>query len=231
MNVSTVLIQYEANPSDEVLKHLLSAKAALQVAFSIEIIHTYTELLLKFRQPIDDYKCLKLEVENILNDKFPKLKRANVVHYIPVCYESTFGKDLKGVSDTLGISIEELITLHTSNIYTIYFIGFLPGFLYLEGLKTALQIPRKSTPELTVPKGSVAIGGTQTGIYPQTSPGGWHILGHTPLLFFNNQEEWTTPFLPGDKLRFYTINTKEHQQISNAIAKGTYKHRKETIDE
>jgi len=229
INVSTLLIQYEANPSDEFLRYLLSIKESLQSLFSIEVIHTYTELLLKFRRPIDQYNRLKFEIENVLKEMPQEKIIKNMIHHIPVCYEAPFSKDLLEVSNILGLSKEETIALHTSSTYTIYFIGFLPGFLYLDGLATALHIPRKSTPELVVPKGSVAIGGAQTGIYPQTSPGGWHILGHTPISFFNTLKEWETPFNPGDKLQFYTITTEEHQYISRTITEGTYKHRKESI--
>ena len=230
MDVSTVLIQYDTNPSDTFLKQLLAVKEALKKTFSIEIIHSYTELLLKFEQPIANYKQLKDHIENILSAKLLKPNTKNCKHYIPVCYDAHFGKDLKGIAGSLKLTIEEVIELHILSTYTIYFTGFLPGFLYLQGLKSALHIPRKSTPELVIPKGSVAIGGSQTGIYPQTSPGGWHVLGHSPVLFFSSESQWSTPFSAGDKLMFYAINSTEHANITAAIADGTYKHLKEEID-
>lgn len=128
---------------------------------------------------------------------------------VPVCYTTSKGKDLKNLAERKNMRIEELISLHSSPSYRIHFFGFLPGFMYLNGLPEALHTPRKSIPELTVPAGSVAIGANQTGIYPSQSPGGWHLIGTSPLVFFDpksNPPVWASP---GQLIIFRPITEKE----------------------
>ena len=133
---------------------------------------------------------------------------------IPVCYDMKFGEDLETLAKAKNISIEQLITLHTQTEYFVYFMGFLPGFPYLSGLDTQLYTPRKSVPSRQLMKGSVAIGGEQTGIYPQNSPGGWHVIGHCPIPLFDARLSESSLFLSGDKVRFETITKEEHRELS-----------------
>lgn len=126
-------------------------------------------------------------------------------HTIPVDYGWKYGLDLGYVAEELNLTIMELIEIHTSAEYTVHFTGFLPGFVYLSGLDERLHIPRRSTPRVTVPKGSVAIAAGQTGIYPCESPGGWHIIGHTSIQLFDVSKDPPSPFRPGDRLSFVAI--------------------------
>src|SRR5690606_34339106 len=114
----------------------------------------------------------------------PKNSNSKIFHF-PVCYEPEFGVDLEYISNEKNMTIEDIITCHHNPIYIVYFIGFLPGFLYLGGLDGSLQIPRKNTPRKRVEKGAVGIGENQTGIYPKSSPGGWQIIGNSPVEIFN----------------------------------------------
>jgi len=123
---------------------------------------------------------------------------------IPVCYD--FGLDLETVLNEKKLNREDFISLHSAPYYTVYGIGFLPGFLYLGGLSDQLAIPRKEIPRISVFKGAVAIGGNQTGIYPQDSPGGWHIIGKTPISLFDSHKEDPTFIKPGDKIKFYSVS-------------------------
>ena len=141
---------------------------------------------------------------------------------IPVCYDSCFGEDLVQFSQTKEMSISEIIQLHSNKIYTVYFMGFLPGFLYLGGLDSKLELARKKTPSLDVKKGAVAIGGNQTGIYPQDSPGGWHVIGNSPLEFFNPNESPPCIISAGDKVRFVPITRSEHSEILKLIEVDEY---------
>ena len=113
----------------------------------------------------------------------------------------------------------------------IYFIGFLPGFLYLGGLDERLFTPRKSTPRLRIEKGAVAIGGKQTGIYPQESPGGWNIIGNSPIQFFDNSKNTPCFAKAGDKLQFYSITLKEHHDIKVLVDAGVFQLESEEIDD
>lgn len=132
---------------------------------------------------------------------------------IPVCYDGEFGLDMERVMSHTGLSRGEIITLHSSTLYTVYMIGFLPGFPYLGELNEKLATPRLHTPRLKVPKGTVGIGGSQTGIYPLESPGGWNIIGKTPIDIYDpNREE---PFFirAGDQLQFYPISKEEFWEM------------------
>lgn len=124
---------------------------------------------------------------------------------IPVCYGGDFGPDLEAVADHCGLSPAVVIARHSSPEYRVFMLGFTPGFAYLGGLDPALLTPRRETPRLKVPAGSVGIAGTQTGIYPLDTPGGWQIIGRTPLKLFDPSLEEPCLLGPGDRLRFFSI--------------------------
>ncbi|OOR87724.1 hypothetical protein B0181_09715 [Moraxella caviae] len=121
---------------------------------------------------------------------------------IPVRYGGEFGEDLASAAEMLGMSVNELVEAHTAPTYTVYFIGFQAGFPYLGGLPKELHLPRHAKPRLSVPAGSVGIGGAQTGIYPFSSPGGWQLLGQTDLALFDKLKNPPTTLQAGDTLRF-----------------------------
>jgi KipI family sensor histidine kinase inhibitor len=137
---------------------------------------------------------------------------------IPVCYED-FGLDLESISKHSGLSIPDIINIHSEKVYTLYFIGFLPGFLYLGNVDDRLRIPRQQTPRPKVEQGSVGIAERQTGIYPSPSPGGWQIVGRTPVKIFDADQDRPSPFAPGDQIRFKPINKIEFDKLSNAHSK------------
>ena len=124
---------------------------------------------------------------------------------IPVCYDREFGIDLEEISQQIGKTVEQIISLHTSATYTVYGIGFLPGFLYLGGIPKDLETRRKATPRLDVRKGSVGLARKQTGIYPQDCPGGWNIIGNCPIPIFDAKKENPCLMRVGDTVKFYSI--------------------------
>lgn len=121
---------------------------------------------------------------------------------IPVYYGGDAGPDLASVAAHTGLSCSEVIACHSAARYTVFFLGFQPGFAYMGGLPAQLATPRRAEPRLAVPAGSVGIGGEQTGIYPATSPGGWHLIGRTDLTLFDPQRVQPSLLLPGDSVRF-----------------------------
>ena len=133
---------------------------------------------------------------------------------IPVVYGGEDGPDLDAAAAELGLSPQTLIERHSAGRYTVAMIGFAPGFPYLSGLDPALALPRLATPRTRVAAGSVAIGGAQTGIYPRDSPGGWRILGRTPLTLFDPQRDPPTALLPGDRVRFVAIDAAQFAHIA-----------------
>lgn len=135
------------------------------------------------------------------------------IHEVPVCYEESFAPDLKNVMSHSGLTREQVIELHSKNSYLVYMLGFLPGFVYLGGLDEQLATPRLAEPRMKIPAGSVAIGGEQTGIYPVDSPGGWQIIGKTPLKLYDPQREPPVLFKAGDKIKFVPIDVDEYTEI------------------
>lgn len=132
---------------------------------------------------------------------------------IPVCYEETFGIDLKEMSHTLAISIDDIIRLHITKTYRVYMIGFLPGFAYMGSVDETIAYPRKHQPRKHIPAGSVGIAGKQTGIYPLGSPGGWNIIGRTPIKMFDASKENPTFLDPGNEVKFVPISRSEFDKL------------------
>jgi inhibitor of KinA len=127
---------------------------------------------------------------------------------IPVCYEKAYAPDLDWVAEARGLSREEVIGLHSSNDYRVYMVGFLPGFPYLGKIDTRLEVARKPQPA-TVKAGGVGIAGLQTGIYPLNSPGGWRIIGQTPIALFNPKADPPVHLQTGDSVKFFPISESE----------------------
>lgn len=133
---------------------------------------------------------------------------------VPVVYGGEFGPDLDSAAAALGLDAAQLADRHAGGDYTVAMIGFAPGFPYLFGLDPALALPRLATPRVRVPAGSVAIAGGQTGIYPRESPGGWHLLGRTPMSLFDPAREPPTALLPGDRVRFVAIDAARFDELA-----------------
>lgn len=132
---------------------------------------------------------------------------------IPVCYDPTFGFDLQELSLFHQLIKEEIIEIHSSAVYTVYMIGFVPGFPYLGGLSKRLTSPRKQNPRPAIPAGSVGIAGQQTGIYPLETPGGWQIIGRTPIKLFDVNRQQPSLLKAGDKIKFEQISLIEFEQL------------------
>ena len=195
----------------KVRKMALAIRAA-SVEGIVEQVPTYRSLLLLYNPLIITVEPLKEKVRSIEEGlgqfSFPEPRRMR----IPVVYGSSWGPDLNRVAASLRISAEEVVELHCSRSYSIYMIGFMPGFPYMGELPEELATPRLKTPRLCVPAGSVAIAQKQTGIYPVESPGGWQILGRTPVKLFDPVKEPPALLQMGDRVRFYPISEKEFEQ-------------------
>ncbi|HET6872400.1 MAG TPA: 5-oxoprolinase subunit PxpB, partial [Sporolactobacillaceae bacterium] len=134
---------------------------------------------------------------------------------IPVCYGGEWGPDLDHVAAVNGLSPEEVIRIHSEGVYLVHMIGFAPGFPYLGGLSKEISTPRRETPRLVIPKGSVGIAGDQTGVYPLETPGGWQLIGRTPINLFNPNSETPSLLKAGDFVRFVPISPSEWGDQSN----------------
>jgi KipI family sensor histidine kinase inhibitor len=137
---------------------------------------------------------------------------------IPVCYGGDYGADLTAVAAHARLDPEAVVARHTAASYKVAMLGFAPGFPYLLGLDSALQVPRRASPRTRVPAGSVAIGGAQTGIYPRELPGGWQLIGRTPLTLFDPARDPPCLLAPGDRVRFHAIDAGAFTRLAEQHA-------------
>lgn len=183
----------------------------------IEVIPTYRSLSVYFDPEVVTRQKVACYIQNLLQcpSKEEALKRIEKkVMKVPVCYGGVMGPDLESVARYTGLTVDEVIRLHTQKTYLVYMLGFTPGFPYLGGLADELHVPRQLKPRAKVPAGSVGIGGHQTGIYPVESPGEWWLIGRTPLKLFKLNESEPFSFSPGEHLEFYPITVEEYFAIS-----------------
>ncbi len=182
---------------------------------SISIVFDVSKLLSRgaAKPPFD---FMRSEVEAILETTSPAAAVPGRLLEIPVCYDPVLAPDLETLALKKGISPAEVVQRHTSTEYRVYMLGFLPGFPYMGTVDARIEAPRLANPRQSVPAGSVGIAGRQTGIYPLESPGGWNLIGRTPLRIFDPQKTDPALFRPGDRVRFVAISLSEFHKNSSA---------------
>lgn len=221
----SILLQWEFGIDTEKVFWLLDLKEVLSKLLlkqKVEIVNTYDSLLVKCVFDIDNVYNVKSSLLSFdFESLFPKNIERNI-YKIPVCYDDHFALDLELISEEKQLQKQQIISLHSDPVYTICFMGFLPGFAYLSGMKNELSFPRKRSPRESVLKGAVGIAGNQTGMYPNASPGGWQIIGNCPLNFFDAKREDPSLFKAGDQLKFYPISREEHEEIKLLSDSGVY---------
>ncbi|MBM6616815.1 5-oxoprolinase subunit PxpB [Bacillus suaedaesalsae] len=209
---TSLLITYSHNQPDKLLNHIHdTARILYEIKHPamIDVIPAFETIAIEYDVSLCTFKHMKKVVIPYLEEKRNSISIAPAHHRIPICYDEKVALDLIEMSHTHNLTPEEVIAIHQETTYKVALMGFLPGFPYLTGLDKRLQTPRKSTPRTYVSKGAVGIGGNYTGIYSLASPGGWNIIGQTPIQLFNLSN--TKPFLfqPGDTLSFYAITLEE----------------------
>ncbi len=191
-----------------------------------DFIPSYNELMVCYDPAKIGYRRLLESLRACAADlQAMHLPPSEVVN-VPVLYGGEAGPDLHHVADHNGLAARDVITIHTSTDCLVYMLGFTPGFCYLGGMDKRIATPRQETPRLKIPAGSVGIAGEQTGIYPLESPGGWQLIGRTPLRLFNPESKPEFLFSAGDYIRFYSVDKDEFERIAAAVAAGTYQVRR-----
>lgn len=198
----------EPETEKEVLQQVHSFSRVIEqssVKGIVDVVPTYQSLGVMF----DREKVTPEELQEALDQiKVSDTDiRTPVIHEVPTCYE--LGMDWEEVEAHTGLPRQTIIEKHSAKEYTVAMLGFIPGFLFLDGMDHELSCPRKSTPRTTIPSGSVGIGGRQTGIYSLESPGGWNIIGRTPQTFFDITKSPPSEILPGDKIIFKRVSESE----------------------
>ena len=213
-------IEFSTSISEEINLLVMQLHASLETnPFDgfIESVPAYSSLTVYFKDdvPITKVEATLLERYTQCIGSSPSTNKSNSIqstkHIIPVCYDPSYGLDIVAVAEEKNLSIDEIIELHTTQIFRVFMIGFVPGFAYMGTIPVSLETKRKNNPRLAVPEGSVAIAGLQTGIYPATIPGGWNILGRTPVKMFDKKKEPCSFLQAGDIVQFKSITKKEFE--------------------
>ncbi|EKB48850.1 5-oxoprolinase subunit PxpB [Cecembia lonarensis] len=220
------LVEFSWPPiiSEDILEKLNQVTVYLQNAYGEgikEIRKGYHTLSLRLHVSISEQDCRDLVEEFKMLDA-RSLDHSAKTWHIPVAYGKAFGKDLSLLAKIHDLAEEEIIKRHSAGIYVLHFYGFLPGFMYLGGLDPVLFTPRKSKPDRQMSKGSVAIGGHQTGIYPMESPGGWYAIGKCPITLFDIKREPAVQLQVGDRIRFEPIDADSFEAIYQLAVQGKY---------
>lgn len=215
---SAVLAVFEQRIAPEIGQEVAAMNARLMAADLpgiVETVPAFASLLICFDPLVTDHAAVAAAAEKLAADT-PLQAQAETGRLveIPVCYGAEYGPDLAFVAQHAGLTPQEVVALHSGREYRIYMLGFLPGFPYLGGLDERLFTPRLSTPRTAIPAGSVGIGGEQTGIYPIASPGGWQLIGRTPLKLYNPADSGSLPYAAGDRIRFVPVTGHEYQLLA-----------------
>ncbi len=220
---AAILIEWPSLIDESIIKEIIvTAKKIEKNEAILDSVIAYNSLLLKYENPISDFDAKIKQLKKYESLKKNTEKKAQKLWEIPVCYDESFGIDILEIANQKKYTIDEVINLHTQTNYLIYFIGFQPGFLYLGGLNEQIHMPRRSNPRVRIDKGSVGIGGGQTGIYPQDSAGGWNIIGKSPVDFFIISKEQPCFAEPGDRVQFFSIDLATFNQLEKEVATKDY---------
>jgi len=220
-SVDSLIIYFGQSISESVAKEVRDSFHALKNANLLhvnEIVPSYTSILISYDFLQIDYKEICKEIDDVLNraEEFSSEVQTRMIS-IPVYYGKEVGLDLEELAKMKKLSVEEIISLHVNKEYFVYAIGFSPGFPYMGEVDEVLATPRLANPRAKVPKGSVGIADNQTAIYPQLSPGGWQILGRTPIEMFDTSYDGFSYLKVGDKVKFRPIEKDEFLELGGEL--------------
>lgn len=194
----------------------------------IDLIPSYRSILLNYDPLTLDYAALKDKLTTLLQSVSAGQPATPRCVQIPVLYGGDGGPDLDHVANHNSLSTDDVIAIHSKPQYLVYMLGFSPGFPYLGGMDERIETPRLDTPRTIIPAGSVGIAEKQTGVYPTASPGGWQLIGLTPLHFFDPNADPPSLLEPGDLIRFIPIDQREFDAIADEVRQGVYETRTES---
>jgi len=185
----------------------------------LDVVPSYTSIMLRYNLLKDDLASLMADVAPLLNNLSTSTSSqlaTNIIE-IPVWYDTKVGPDLPRIAELAGITEQQVIELHSNQSYQVFAIGFAPGFAYLGEVPEQLAAPRLATPRIKVPAGSLGIADTQTALYPLASPGGWNLIGRTPLTLFDPKREPVSLLNAGQQVKFRAIDFAEYQALGGQL--------------
>ena len=224
---SSVCVEFGNEISPDINRKIRAFKIAVEksgIPGIVETVPTYRSLLVHYKPEVIGYKAITEKFKSLMgtldNIEIPP----PTVIEIPVLYGGEMGPDIENVASHNGKTVEEVIKIHTSQEYLIYMIGFIAGFPYLGGMSKEIATPRLKEPRVKIDGGSVGIAGEQTGIYPLDSPGGWQLIGRTPLELYDAEREKPVLLEAGQYIKFRSISQKEFDETAKAVEDGSYKY-------
>ena len=204
------------------VRHLFLAVEKQSIIGITDLVPTYRSVLVYYDPMRINYSELEAKIRALEDRLEDSIVEAPRVREVPTVYGGDYGPDLVYVASHNGLSIEEVISIHSGTDYPIYMMGFTPGFTYLGGMSKGIATPRLQTPRVVVPAGSVGIADEQTGIYPTESPGGWQLIGRTPIRLFDPDRDPPVAVETGDYMRFVQVVESEYLDIQSQIQAGSY---------
>lgn len=207
----------------KLIRELVQGIEQLRISGIIELVPTYNELMVIYNPSKINYINLLDKLKSIESNLNPKDLLATKLITIPVCYDNKFAPDLEIVAKRNNLDVNEVIKIHSATKYLVYMLGFTPGFCYLGGMDKRIATPRKEVPRQLIEAGSVGIAGEQTGIYPIDSPGGWQLIGKTPIKLFDPNRNPEFIIEAGNYIKFNPVSVKEYLMIKKQVESKTYK--------
>lgn len=222
---SSLLIEFGNEISPEINRRIAAVVELMReqhIEGVVDVIPAFCSLLVNYDPRVAGYEKMKKRLESLVRVDIKVGQAKRKIFEIPVLYGGEYGPDLASIAGHAGISEDEVIAIHSSKDYLIYMLGFLPGFCYLGGLDERIHTPRLSNPRLRIRAGSVGIGGSQTGIYPLDSPGGWQLMGMTPVKTYDPEREIPILVEAGNYIRFVPVDEGQYKRIQSQVEEGSY---------
>ena len=222
---SSILIDFGKELSLEInrkISYTIPLMKEQHIEGVVDMIPAFCSLLINYDPRVISYDEIRERMQALVKVEVKAGETRKRIFEIPVCYGGEYGPDIANIAEHAGLTEEEVIRIHSSKDYLIYMLGFLPGFTYLGGLDERLHTPRLANPRIRISAGSVGIGGSQTGIYPLDSPGGWQLMGMTPVKTYDPDREVPILVEAGDYIRFVPVDEEEYLRIKDAVERGEY---------
>lgn len=215
--ISETLLQRISNFNKQIHQNPFSGFYTTVPAYTtLSVFFNPVEVIKSALPGADCFEKASAYLQNLEKEPVKEVLVQTAVITVPVCYDAEFGTDLEEVASQNQLTVPEVIELHSSAIYTVYMLGFIPGFAYLGGLDERLATPRKATPRKVIPAGAVGIAGKQTGIYPLETPGGWQLIGRTPVKLFDPAKKQPALLNADDRVVFKAISKQEFQLLQQS---------------
>ena len=222
---SSLLIEFGNEINEEINRKITTIVQLMrdqQIEGVVDVIPAFCSLLINYDPRIVSFEKMQRRMHALVKMDLKGAAGRKRIFEIPVCYGGEYGPDIGTIASHGGLTEKEVIEIHSSRDYLIYMLGFLPGFCYLGGLDERIHTPRLANPRVKINAGSVGIGGSQTGIYPLDSPGGWQLMGMTPVKTYDPSREVPILLEAGDYIRFVPVDEAEYRRIKDLVERGEY---------